>query len=113
MAKELMRAQGMSGALILMNDRVVIHRPGFINFVRYGKSAKREIPLSAISEVIFTAPTWVTVGEIEFVRAGRSNDDRTSHTNSANSLRFARRKVKEFEAIKEKIFELMNNQGRR
>ena len=107
MAKLIMKAQGMNGALVLMTDRVVILRPGIFNLIRYGKNSKREIPLSAISEVIFTAPTWVTVGEIEIVRAGNSRDDRNEKLN-ANSLRFARRKVKEFETIKEKIFEMMN-----
>ncbi len=104
MAKLLMKAQGMNGMLLLLTDRVVIKRPGILNFIRYGKNATREIPLTAISEVIFTSPTWVTVGEIEIVRAGNSRDDRAEKIN-ANSLKFARRKVKEFEAIKERIFE--------
>ena len=112
MAKLIMKAQGMNGALLLMNDRIVIQRPGIINLIRYGKNATREIPLAAISEVIFTAPTWVTVGEIEIVRSGNSRDDRAEKFN-ANCLRFARRKVKEFTAIKEKLFEMMNAQGRR
>jgi hypothetical protein len=111
-SKLIMKAQGMNGALLLMNDRLIIQRPGLLNLIRYGKNATREIPLAAISEVIFTAPTWVTVGEIEIVRAGSSRDERNEKLN-ANSLRFARRKVKEFTAIKEKLFEMMNQNGRR
>ncbi len=113
MAKILMKAQGLNGELILMTDRVVINRPGIFNFLRYGPNAKREIPLSAISEVIFTPPTIFTMGEIELVRSGRSSDDKKSSNSSANSMRFARRKVKEFEMIKEKIFEIMDQIGRR
>lgn len=112
MAKLIMKAQGMNGALLLMDDRIIIQRPGIINFIRYGKNATREIPLSAISEVVFTAPTWVTVGEIEIVRAGNSRDERKEKLN-ANSLRFARRRLNDFTVIKEKLFEMMNAQGRR
>lgn len=106
MGKVLMQAQGIYGSVTLMNDRVVINRPGFINFIRYGKLAKREIPLAAISEVIFTPPTWVTVGEIEFVRAGNSRDDRNEKFN-ANTLKFPRRRRQEFEMLKEKMFEMI------
>lgn len=112
MAKIILKAQGINGAMLLMSDRVVIQRPGIINFIRYGKFATREIPLSAVSEVIFTQPTLVTVGEIEIVRAGNSRDDRAEKFN-ANSLKFARRKKADFEAIKEKLFEMMNAQGRK
>jgi len=105
-AKILMQAEGIYGTIALTTDRVVIKRPGLINFFRYGKYASREIPLSAISEVIFTAPTILTVGEIEFVRAGNSRDDRAEKFN-ANTLKFKRKKAKEFEAIKEKIFEMI------
>lgn len=107
MAKIIMKAQGMYGTLVLMTDRLIIQRPGIFNFIRYGKNATREIPLGAISEVIYTAPTWVTVGEIEIVRAGNSRDERNEKIN-ANALKFARRKAKDFAAIKEKLFELMN-----
>ena len=106
MAKILMQAQGIYGTLVLTGDRVIIRRTGIINFIRYGKRATREIPLSAISEVIFTAPTWFTVGEIEFVRAGSSRDDRNEKLN-ANALKFPRKRAKTFEVIKEKIFELI------
>jgi len=106
MAKLLLRATGIYGAILLMDDRVVIARPGFINFIRYGKNAKREIPISAISEVIFTAPTWFTVGEIEFVRAGNSRDDRNEKYNG-NVMKFPRKRSAEFEALKEKMFEMI------
>lgn len=112
MAKLIMKAQGMNGALLLMSDRLIIQRPGIFNFIRYGKNATREIPLAAISEVIFTAPTWVTVGEIEIVRAGNSRDDRAEKLN-ANVLKFARRRAKDFSLIKEKLFEMMNQNGRK
>lgn len=106
MAKVIMEAKGIYGSLLLTNDRVIIRRPGIINFIRYGKLARREIPLSQISEVIHTPPTWLTVGDIEFVRAGSSRDDHREKYN-ANSLKFSRRKAKDFETIKEKIFELI------
>jgi hypothetical protein len=106
MAKILSQAQGIYGSLILTGDRVIIRRTGFMNFIRYGKRATREIPLSAISEVIYTAPTWFTVGEVEFVRAGNSRDDRNDKMN-ANALKFRRKDHKKFEAIKEKIFEMI------
>ncbi|MDX2073845.1 MAG: hypothetical protein SFX19_05710 [Alphaproteobacteria bacterium] len=106
MAKILLKAQGIYGSVILMDDRVVINRPGIMNFIRYGKLAKREIPLTAISEVVYTAPTWVTVGEIEFVRAGNSRDERNEKF-GANVLKFSRRRRADFEALKEKLFEMI------
>jgi hypothetical protein len=111
MAKMIMRAQGLDGIMILMTDRVVIEHPGLWNMVKYGGQAKREIPLSAISEVIYKAPTVFTMGEIELVRGGRSSDEHLGKKkNKPNALRFARKKGSEFEAMKEKIFEIMNQQ---
>lgn len=112
MAKVLMKAQGFDGTIILMNDRVVIDRPGIINFFKYGRAAKREMPLSAISEVVFKPATMFSHGEIELVRSGRASDDRKLQ-NKANKLRFRKIQNQQFEVLKEKIFEIMNQQQQR
>ena len=53
MAKVLMRVNGLDGQVELMGDRVVIHRAGLWNAFKFGFNARREIPLSAITEVAF------------------------------------------------------------
>ena len=61
MSKVLLRVEGMDGQIELLADRVVIHRAGLWNAVKYGLNAKREIPLGAISEVVFQTsndPIW-------------------------------------------------------
>ncbi len=110
--KILREAKGLDGTMILMSDRVVIHRPGVFNYFKYGRNAKHEIPFSAISEVVFSAATMMSQGSIELVRSGRSRDDRKTG-NNANAMKFRKRDNAQFEAIKEKIFEMLNNQQRR
>lgn len=112
MAKVIMKAQGLDGVMILMNDRVVLHRPGLWNFFKYGRDAKHEIPFAAISEVVFKPATMMSQGELELVRSGRSREDRKFGHN-ANAMRFRKRDNAQFEALKEKIFEAMNAAPRR
>jgi len=112
MAKIIAKAKGMNGVLILMSDRVVIDRPGILNFFKYGSGAKREIPLNAISEVVFQPATMFSMGTIELVRSGRASDDRKLQ-NKASVLKFKKIQNQQFENMKEKIFEVMNQQQQR
>lgn len=106
MAKRIMFAEGFDGQVELLSDRVVIHRGGLLNAMKYGMSAKREIPLSAISEIVFKPPIMMGMGQIEFVRGGRSLDEKKSANNSV--VKFTKKKFQEFEMLKEKTFELMD-----
>jgi hypothetical protein len=109
MAKSIMFVEGFDGNVELMTDRVVIHRPGIWNMLKYGMNSKREIPLIAISEVVFKPPLLLGMGSIEFVRGGRSQSE---HTKTNYSLvKFKKKKLFEFEELKEKIFELMEAQA--
>lgn len=110
MAKTLMKLAGLDGQVELMSDRVVIHRKGIVNAVRFGFGAKREIPIGAISEVVFKDATAFRFGEIEFVRSGRSTDERKASRNS--TVRFRKLQAPQFEELKEKIFELMETLAR-
>ncbi|MCE2926998.1 MAG: DUF4429 domain-containing protein [Rickettsiales bacterium] len=106
MAKLLMKVKGFDGEVELMNDRVVILRSGVFNMFKYGLNSKREIPLAAISEVMFKPPVLLGMGSIEFVRSGRSADEKK---NAANSIvKFKKTNAKQFEMLKEKVFELIN-----
>jgi len=67
----------------------------------------REIPLAAISEVAFRTASALRFGEIEFVRSGRSGDENKKKKINPNAVRFKRDKNQAFEALKEKIFELV------
>lgn len=109
MAKIVAKAKGMDGVMILMTDRVVIDRPGIINYFKYGSGAKREIPLAAISEVIFQPATMFSNGAIELVRSGRASDDRKLQ-NKGSALKFKKNQNQQFESLKEKIFDMMNQQ---
>ena len=111
MAKILKKAQGMDGVLLLLDDRVVIDRPGIVNFFKYGKNAKREIPISAVSEVVFTPCSMFSIGQIEIVRSGSSNDEKRAQKN-VNTMKFSKKNQRSFEVIKEKIFEMINQQRR-
>lgn len=111
MAKVLIKAMGMDGQVYLLTDRVVIKREGLMNMFKYGMNATREIPLGAISEVAFRAATGFRFGEIEFVRSGRSTDEKKQKSNSA--VRFNKKNSATFEALKEKVFEIMNQQTTR
>lgn len=110
MAKVIMKAIGMDGQVYLMTDRVVIKREGIWNMFKYGMNATREIPLGAISEVAFRAANVLRFGEIEFVRSGRSTDEKKK-TNS-NAVRFNKKASPQFEALKEKVFDMVNQQSR-
>ena len=105
MAKTIMKAVGIDGIVELMTDRVVIHRPGIWNLFKYGPNSKREIPLGAISEVGYKAPGMLLFGEIDFVRSGRSMDEKTKRTSSA--VKFNRKHHEQFETLKEKVFEFL------
>lgn len=109
MPKTIMKVEGMDGQVELMSDRVVIHRAGLWNAMKFGMNAKREIPLSAISEVAFR-PAGLKFGEIEFVRSGRSTDEKKQL--NANAVRFNRKKNKEFEEMKEKVFHMIDQYSR-
>ncbi len=104
MAKLIMRAKGINGDVELMDDRVVIKRPGIINMFFYGLNSTREIPLMAISEVSFR-PAKFGMGKIEFVRSGRSTQEKKQMD---TIVKFAPKHGRDFEIIKEKAFELMN-----
>lgn len=108
MAKLIASAKGVDGIVSVYNDRVVIDRKGIWNFFKYGASASREIPIVALSEVIFRKATFVTVGEIEFVRSGNSSDDRRETKNVFNGMKFLKKHQPRFELIKEKVFEMIN-----
>ena len=110
MAKVIMKVAGLDGQVMLLADRVVITREGILNMLSHGFNSKREIPLMAISEVIFKTPTLFQMGHIEFVRSGRSADERK--TTKQSTVKFRKSQVDHFEAFKEKIFELMEQNAR-
>ena len=110
MAKVIMRVAGIDGQVALLADRVVITREGILNIFTFGFNSKREIPLTAISEVIFKNPTLFRMGQIEFVRSGRSADERK--TTKQSTVKFRKSQMDNFETLKEKIFELMEQNNR-
>lgn len=110
MAKVLMKVIGMDGQIELLPDRVVITRPGIFNAIKFGLNAQREIPISAISEVAFKKAGALTFGELEFVRSGRSTEEKRKSSQSA--VRFKKAYNQDFEALKEKVFELMEQLSR-
>lgn len=108
MAKPLMRLVGLDGKVELLPDRIVIHREGLWNAMKFGLNARREIPIVAVSEVVFKPANAFRWGEIEFVRSGRSVDDSKSNKKTNyNAVRFKKDKNQQFEALKEKVFELL------
>jgi hypothetical protein len=110
MAKVIMKVEGIDGQVALLNDRVVITREGLLNIFSFGFNSRREIPLSAISEVMFRNATMLKPGQIEFVRSGRSQDERKSAKQS--TVKFRKLNAARFEELKEKIFELMEKNSR-
>lgn len=106
MARRIMFVEGFDGQVELMNDRVVIHRPGIWNMFKYGFNSKREIPLLAISEVVLRQPLMLGMGSIEFVRSGRSQNEHTKVNYSL--VKFKKSAMPHFEMLKEKIFDLLN-----
>ncbi|MDE3016406.1 MAG: hypothetical protein KGI29_05740 [Pseudomonadota bacterium] len=109
MAKGLMTVAGLDGQVELLSDRVVIHRQGLWNALKFGFNARREIPLSAITEVAFKPAGRFMFGEIEFVSSGRA----VHHKKTANpsAVKFKRDKNEMFEALKEKIFQIVHPQN--
>ncbi|MDX2113168.1 MAG: hypothetical protein SFW63_05505 [Alphaproteobacteria bacterium] len=105
MAKLLMRVKGFDGEVELLSDRIVITRPGIFNMFKFGLNARNEIPLAAISEVTFKPPLMLGMGSIEFVRSGRSSDERKGNS---SLVKFKKANAKQFEMLKEKAFELIN-----
>jgi len=109
--KIIMRAVGIDGQVDLLPDRVVIHRDGLLNAIKYGFNSTREIPLGAISEVMFRASGKFIFGSIEFVRSGRSVDEKNKSKHS--TVKFNAKQSETFEALKEKTFELMDQYTRK
>jgi hypothetical protein len=111
MGKILMRVVGLDGQIDLLPDRVVIHRDGLLNAIKFGFNATREIPLGAISEVSFRVASTFIFGSIEFVRSGRSVDEKNKSKHS--TVKFNTTTNKEMEILKEKVFELMDKYNRK
>jgi hypothetical protein len=103
--RSLVWAAGMDGQVELLPDRVVIHRKGLLNSLFYGFNARREIPLGAISEVMFRDASRFKYGVIEFVRSGSSVSERKNQGTCI--VKFNRAQMPFFEEIKEKAFEIM------
>lgn len=111
MSELIMRVEGMDGQVELLNDRVVISRSGIWNIFKYGLNSKREIPLGAISEVSFKSPSLFGMGEIEFIRGGSSNNNAGNKKQAnQNMVKFRKKELEKFEALKEKVFDLINQQ---
>lgn len=105
MAKRIMMVVGIDGQIELLTDRVVIHRKGLWNVIRFGLNSHREIPLGAIAEVMFRDAGALVFGRIEFIRAGRSADEKKK---DYSAVKFNRKSQRQFEILKEKIFELVD-----
>lgn len=111
MAKLLMKVDGQDGQIELTEDRIIIYRRGLFNMFKYGYNSQREIPIGAVSEVAFRNASALTIGSIEFVRSGRSVEEKKNA--QMNTVKFTRAKQQEFTALKEKIFELINQASKR
>jgi hypothetical protein len=105
MGKIILKAEGFDADIALLADRVVIIRKGIFNALKYGFNAKTEIPLIAISEVTFRPPILLGMGTIDFIRSGRANFD--MKRGSSTAVKFKKINLPQFEAMKEKVFELM------
>ncbi len=110
MAKVIMKVRGIDGQISLLSDRVIITREGLLNAFAFGFNSRREIPLMAISEVMFRYASIFKPGQIEFVRSGRSQDERKNAKQS--TVKFRKLHTAKFEELKEKIFELMEKNSR-
>ena len=97
---------GIDGQVELLTDRVIIHRSGIWNLVKYGMNATREIPLGAISEIAFKEATALWLGYIEFIRSGRAADELKKKNYS--KVTFRRAQNVPFLQLKEKMFELLD-----
>ena len=105
MAKRIMYVEGLDGQVELMSDRVIIHRKGMLNALFFGFNSRREIPLGQVSEVAFREATRIKYVIIEFVRSGRSTDERKG--SSTCIVKFNRAGAAKFEALKEQVFQLI------
>ena len=106
MAKTLLYIEGLNGQVELLPDRVVIHRKGLWNAFTYGFNTKREIPLGAITEVALKPAKLLIFGEIEFISGTRFGGKK----NNPSAVNFRRDKNDAFETLKEKVFELLQQQ---
>lgn len=105
MGKQIMMVQGLDASVELMTDRIVIHRGGIINAMKYGLNARREIPIGAVSEVVFRPATSMRFGTIEFVRGGRSAEEKKK--SNPGIVKFSKKHSEQFEVLKEKVFEFI------
>ena len=101
MSQALAHVTGSDGIIDVMADRVVIRKTGLMNM----GGAQREIPLSAITEVVFKPATMMQGGQIEFMRAGGKSGDCV--------VKFQKKQQDEFARLKEYIFQLMNHHAKR
>ena len=113
MANVVMKAVGVDGEVTLMTDRVVIDRPGWWNKILFVFDTHREIPFSSISEIKFKPPIMIMVGVIDFVMSGGPVVIGNKKKNSPTAVKFNKKQQAEFEKLKEKTFELMNQNSRR
>ncbi len=106
MTKRIIYVEGVDGQVELMSDRVVIHRKGLFCALRFGFGSKREIPLGAIAEVNFRDSNLLVMGKIEFIRAGRSQEEKI--TKDYSSVKFRMRDQQKFERLKETVFQMVD-----
>ncbi len=112
MAKPIMRVEGLDGAVELLADRVIVTHPGIWNAFKFGFNASREIPLGAISEIGFRNAHMLMWGEIDFIVGGHSMPQMGKKKKaSPTAVTFNKNKQKQFEILKEKVFELMAKQN--
>ena len=110
MSKRIMLVTGVDGQVELLNDRVIIHRSGLWNLVKYGMNSTREIPLGAISEIAFKESSALWLGYIEFIRSGRAADELKKKNYS--KVTFKKMQNAQFVRLKEKMFELLDQHSR-
>lgn len=114
MENPIFTLKGKTGVLTVFNNRIVITRKGFLNFLAHGMSGEKGIPLSAIQSVQLKKGSFVANGYIQFgilggleKRGGVMNavDDENSvvFTKSNNDLAL---KIKEY--IEEQIYSRQN-----
>lgn len=102
--KAIMYVEGLDGQVELLPDRVIIHRRGFLNSLFFGFNSRREIPIGQISEIAFRDANRIKFGVIEFVRSGRSEQERKG---GGCIVKFNRVSAPQFEILKEKTFEIL------
>lgn len=114
MAKQVMKAVGLDGEVVLLTDRVVINRPGWWNAILFKFDTHREIPFSSISEIKYNACIMILPGRIDFLMTGGTVviGKKKGRGNSPTAVKFNKKQEKEFAALKEKTFELMSQHHR-